>query len=211
MTKVLKIGLALIIMAEVGLLMLFLAGSNSVPVTKLSNFVEQSIKRDAEIEQIIKEEPDAEIYIPEQYKKFVLSLCLKNNVPVDVFSKLIQSESRWKRKAINYNYAYVNKEKVIVSTDHGIAMLNDKNYDEFSWRFNDNLPVDPYNVEMALTISCRYLAWLYDRTDSWYNVICAYKSGITKVKEERVPKYIQILSKAVIDPKISALDVEFFP
>ena len=84
-------------------------------------------------------------------------------------------------------------------------------YDEFSWRFNNNQIVDPWNITMSLTISCRYISWLYDRTHSWYEAIAAYKCGLTKVRLDTVPIHIEEISKAIIDPKISGLDAKYFP
>jgi len=164
------------------------------------------------VEEIIQEEDEAEIFIPEQYKVFVNKLCEENDVPIYIFAKLIQSESRWNPKAKNTNYTY-NKDgtKKLHSIDKGIAQLNSLNYEEFSWRFNENKVVDPYNPNMSLKISCRYLSWLYDRTHSWHDAICAYKSGLLNVRKETVPIHIKEISKAIIDPKISALDPKYFP
>ena len=164
------------------------------------------------VEEIIQEEEDAEIFIPEQYKDFVNKLCEENDVPIYIFAKLIQSESRWNPKAKNTNYTY-NKDgtKKLHSIDKGIAQLNSLNYEEFSWRFNENKVVDPYNPNMSLKISCRYLSWLYDRTHSWHDALCAYKSGLLNVRKETVPIHIKEISKAIIDPKISALDPKYFP
>lgn len=168
-------------------------------------------EQEMSVEEIIQEE-DAEIFIPEQYKDFVNKLCEENDVPIYIFAKLIQSESRWNPKAKNTNYTY-NKDgtKKLHSIDKGIAQLNSLNYEEFSWRFNENKIVDPYNPNMSLKISCRYLSWLYDRTHSWHDALCAYKSGLLNVRKETVPIHIKEISKAIIDPKISALDPKYFP
>lgn len=200
------------IIIEISLVIFFLSSSNSFKgIPPIVNFIEQEAQKNIEVKEIIKEEPNVIIYIPEQYSSYVKEICLENGIPLDIFAKLIQSESRWQPKAKRTNFVYIKKEKIFHSYDIGIAQLNSNNYEEFSWRFNDDKKIDPYNVEMSLLVSAKYLAWLYERTYSWYDVICAYKSGITKVREERVPEYIQVLSKAVIDPKISALDAEFFP
>ena len=168
-------------------------------------------EQEMSVEEIIQEE-DAEIFIPEQYKDFVIKLCEENYVPIYIFAKLIQSESRWNPKAKNTNYTY-NKDgtKKLHSVDKGIAQLNSLYYEEFSWRFNENKIVDPYNPNMSLKISCRYLSWLYDRTHSWNDAICAYKSGLLNVRKETVPIHIKEISKAIIDPKISELDPKYFP
>ena len=177
-------------------------------------------EQEMSVTEIVEKVPDADIYIPTQYKTLVTSLCEKEDVPLYVFTKLIQSESRWNPNAKRTNYVYnkdgtpaLNKDgtRRIHSYDKGIAQLNTLNYEEFSWRFNDNKPVDPYNSTMSLTIACRYISWLYDRTHSWNDAICAYKSGLNKVRIETVPVHIKNISKAIIDPKISALDPKYFP
>ena len=177
-------------------------------------------EQEMSVSEIVEKEPDAEIYIPPQYRALVNKLCVENDVPLYVFSKLIHSESRWSPKAKRINYLYnkdgtpiYNKDgtRRIHSIDKGIAQLNSLNHEEFAWRFNNNMPVDPYNVEMSLTISCRYLSWLYDRTHSWYDAVCAYKCGLNKVRIENVPLNVKEVSKAIIDPKISALDPKYFP
>lgn len=187
---------------------------NSTTIILVQEEQEMSIK------EIVEEEKDAEIYIPEQYKTIVNKLCKENDVPLYVFAKLIQSESRWKVNAKRTNYLYnkegkpvLNKDgtRKIHSIDRGIAQLNSLNYEEFAWRFNENKVVDPYDANMSLKISCRYLSWLYDRTHSWYDAVCAYKSGLNKVRIETVPLHIVEISKAIIDPKISALDPKYFP
>lgn len=187
---------------------------NSTTIVLVQEEQEMSIK------EIVEEEKDAEIFIPEQYKFIVNKLCKENDVPLYVFAKLIQSESRWNIKAKRTNYVYnkdgtpvYNKDgtRKIHSVDNGIAQLNSLNYEEFAWRFNENKAVDPYNANMSLKISCRYLSWLYDRTHSWYDAVCAYKSGLYKVRIETVPIHIEEISKAIIDPKISALDPKYFP
>lgn len=187
---------------------------NSTTIVVVQEEQEMSVK------DIVQEEPIAEVFIPEQYKKLVIKECEDNDVPLYIFAKLIQSESRWNPKAKNTNYIYnadgtpaYNKDgtRKIHSYDKGIAELNSLNYDEFSWRFNNNVVVDPWNAEMSLKISCRYLSWLYDRTHSWYDAVCAYKSGLVKVRKDKVPLNIKEISKAVIDPSISALDPKYFP
>ncbi len=179
----------------------------------VSNKIENVIEvPDEEIQSIVEEIPDAEIYIPAKYEKLVLELCEKYKIPLAVFTKLIQSESRWREKVSRTNYYYLKDgTRKVHSYDKGIAQLNTNNYEEFTWRFNNDIPVDPFNYEMSLTIAAKYLNWLYVRTGNWYDVICAYKSGITKVRENRVPEHIEVLSLAVVDPKISALDVKYFP
>lgn len=188
--------------------------NNSTTIVLVQEEQEMSVK------EIVEEDKDAEIFIPEQYKIIVNKLCKDNDVPVYVFAKLIQSESRWNYKAKRTNYLYDKDGKPIYnkdgtrrvhSIDKGIAQLNSLNYEEFAWRFNENQLVDPYNANMSLKISCRYLSWLYDRTHSWYDAVCAYKSGLNKVRIETVPFHIEEISKAIIDPKISALDPKYFP
>lgn len=134
------------------------------------------------------------VYIPKKYQKFIIEICTENQVPIWIFARLIQSESNWNKNAINYNYKEIYKKgrkiKIVDSTDKGIAQLNDKWYEYFSWKFNSFEEVNPFDDFQSLEISCKYLKHLYKSTNDWYDALCAYKTGLQKVYNKQVPEYI---------------------
>lgn len=137
-------------------------------------------------------------YIPEDFRKTVVDICLEYEIPILLFSNIIKQESQWDPKAIGKNYTQDGKVK---SYDSGLTQLNSKYHKYFEDKFNDGNPIDPHDPETAIRVGAKYLKWAYDLTSSWTDAILVYNGGYGNWKKGTTPKssfkYLKIVSEGV--------------
>lgn len=118
-------------------------------------------------------------YIPSKYRAYVLEVCDTYKVPIYVLSRLIEKESNWNYKCINYNYNG--------TVDKGLVQINSSNIEYFSWKFNHGVTINPFNPWTSIRISAQYLHHLFKQFGNWKEAVMAYNAGPTRVSNDRIP------------------------
>jgi soluble lytic murein transglycosylase-like protein len=140
--------------------------------------VTSTSERDQVIVQQLDTAPDrprGDIYVPKQYRAMLLYWCEQEEVPYDLMARIALVESNWNPNATN-------------GKDHGLFQLNGKYLEYYGWKFNDGNPVDPYNVEIATKVACRYMRFLYGLCGDYRIVCAAYNAGFTRVTAQGLPE-----------------------
>lgn len=99
--------------------------------------------------------------IPEKYKLTVMSLSARFGIPLDIATRLVYEESRWKEHAVNRN--------ANGSFDHGLAQLNSRYFGRYDWKTN-------------LAKGLAHLAAMYKATGSWEWALVSYNAGLSGAK-----------------------------
>ena len=117
--------------------------------------------------------------IPREYAAIACHECIQKDVPLWIYARLINKESRWNKNCISKNG---NGTK-----DLGIAQLNSAYLPDFQWFDNSGVPFDPFNPDEAIPVSIRYLARLHRAFKSWPLAIAAYNCGPGAVSRGCIP------------------------
>jgi uncharacterized protein YjeT (DUF2065 family) len=134
-------------------------------------------RRDETMVRVVEMAPDmvrGDIFVPTKYREMLEYWCEQENVPFNLMARIAQCESNWNPNATN-------------GKDHGLFQLNTLSLDYFQWKFNDNVPVDPYNPEIATKIACKYVAALYEICGDYRLVVASYNAGYRRITEEGLP------------------------
>lgn len=119
-----------------------------------------------------------EITVPVGMGDYFVSACLKYNVPVEYAYRLIEYESKWNRYAVNENSDG--------TSDAGLMQLNSAFLDDFSWRYNKGVPINPFDWKVNLDVGLHHLSVLRKHTGSWYNAVAAYNMGLTAFRTKKI-------------------------
>lgn len=118
------------------------------------------------------------ITVPSGMADHFISTCLKYKVPIKYAYRLIEYESRWDKKAVNWNNDG--------TTDLGLMQLNSAYMDDFSWRYNNGYEIDPFDWKVAMDVGLRHLSVLHKHTGSWYGAVAAYNMGLKGYKTRKI-------------------------
>ena len=118
-------------------------------------------------------------YIPKKYASITEKAAYDNGIPLWLFARLIDRESKWNAKALRKNR---NGTK-----DIGIAQFNSAYLSDFVWFDNDGKPFDPWVPAEALPVAARYVRRLYRATKDWKETVMAYNAGLGAVRRGQSP------------------------
>jgi soluble lytic murein transglycosylase-like protein len=138
------------------------------------------------------------VYIPEEYTAYLLYMSEKNSVPIWLIARVIEKESSWRDDVVNANSNG--------SYDYGIMQLNSSYLDYYSWKFNDYKVIDYFNPYESIKIGVKYLRFLYEVTGDWKSAVASYNCGLTKVRNNNIPKSTQRYVEDVFTYSLKAID-----
>ena len=99
--------------------------------------------------------------IPLEYQLAMATYARETGVPLRFMTRLIEWESGWNPRAHNHN----RKSKYHpASVDRGLLMLNSIYLDDFAFRYNDCVKIDPTDGNTSIRVGFRKMAGLLKRT-----------------------------------------------
>ena len=99
--------------------------------------------------------------IPLEYQFAMVTYARETSVSIWFMTRLIAWESGWNPKAHNHN----RKSKYHpASVDRGLLMLNSIYLDDFAFRYNDGVGIDPNDGNTSIRVGFRKMAGLLKRT-----------------------------------------------
>lgn len=114
----------------------------------------------------------------------------KIGIPEYIVFALIDAESAGDAMCVNKNPNG--------TFDYGLMQLNSKYIGEYSWRYNDSRPIDPFDPRDNLKVGMRYLKRLFEVTGSWYLAVCAYNAGLSRVRAGKIPILTKKYARAIV-------------
>jgi len=117
---------------------------------------------------------------PREYSAKVAELNASLQIPEAVLGRLIEWESGWDSACVRANPNG--------TTDFGLMQLNSRYLADYRWRYNGDRAFDPLDPGDNLAVGMRYLRHLYDVTGNWYDAVCAYNAGLSRVRSGEVPE-----------------------
>jgi hypothetical protein len=128
--------------------------------------------------------------IPIEYRKLIVTECLKYNIPLEIFVKHIYRESKFNPNAINYNYKKdpITGEVYLISKDEGIGQLNSLYHNEQVELDNNGKEFNPMNPYEAIPVIAHRLYRIYSITANWIITIAEYNCGLTRALKGNFPE-----------------------
>jgi len=132
----------------------------------------------------------AERKIPIEYRKLIVTECLKYNIPLEIFVKHIYRESKFNPNAINYNYRRdeITGEVYLASRDEGIGQFNSLYHKEAVELDNNGKEFNPMNPYEAIPIIAHRLYRINKITSNWVITIAEYNCGLTRALKCNFPE-----------------------
>lgn len=128
---------------------------------------------------------------PSEYAARIAELNATLQIPEVVLGRLIEWESGWNASCVRANPNG--------STDFGLMQLNSCYLADYRWRYNDDRAFDPLDPDDNLAVGMRYLRHLYDVTGNWYDAVCAYNAGLSRVRAGEVPEKTVLYANWVLE------------
>jgi len=136
--------------------------------------------------------------VPEEYRDYVYENCVKRNIPITYYYRMIWNESRWRWWAVGKNY-YKGK---IVSYDRGLGQINSKYEKDLALLFfipsYEGEVFDVFNWQHNLQVSMNYIEDLYETFGNWPEAFMAYNCGYNAVKNNQIPERTYEYVKKII-------------
>jgi hypothetical protein len=131
-----------------------------------------------------------EYAIPEAYRDLIIFECAKYNIPLYIFIRHIDRESRFNPKAINYNYKKdkITGERYLVSKDEGIGQFNSRFHSEQVELDNNGNEFNPMNPYEAIPVIAHRLYRVNKLTNNWIITIAEYNCGLTRALNGNFPE-----------------------
>ena len=117
-------------------------------------------------------------FVPAVFYEQVKAVATEYGIPLYYFAKLLEVESGYNPKAVNYNDNG--------TIDQGIAQLNSAYLDEFAWRYGFG-KIDPFDPMLAIRVAGKHISVLYANTGDWRITVAAYNCGLSRAKSGKWP------------------------
>jgi soluble lytic murein transglycosylase-like protein len=132
--------------------------------------------------------------IPLEYQFAMVRYSEETGVPLWFMTRLVEWESGWDCRAVNAN----KKSKYHpASVDRGLLMLNSIYLDDFSFRFNDGVKIDPTDPVTSIRVGFRKMAGLLKRCKNDYRKALILWNGAGNMKS--LPDGTRAMIKGVLD------------
>lgn len=115
----------------------------------------------------------------DKYQEIIKKSCKEEGIPTFVLAGLLWAESEGNPNSIS-------GKRADGSRDEGIAQLNSKYLDYFSWKFNKGKKINPFDPSVAIPVAARILKHNYAHFGNWYEAIAAYRQGIKGVEKDGI-------------------------
>jgi len=117
---------------------------------------------------------------PREYAAIISEINASLQIPEAVLGRLIEWESGWDALCVRANPNG--------SIDYGLMQLNSRYLIDYKWRYNGDRGFDPLDPGDNLSVGMRHLRHLYDVTGNWFDAVCAYNAGLSRVRSGNVPE-----------------------
>jgi soluble lytic murein transglycosylase-like protein len=114
-----------------------------------------------------------------KYQGLINKVCKEEGIPSFILTGLIWVESKGDPLCVSSRRANGGR-------DEGIAQLNSTYLSYFTWFYNKNVPIDPFNPASAIPIAARILKHNKIHFENWPEAIAAYRQGITGVEKNGI-------------------------